>query len=191
LDRVRQLDLEFRRRLIVREAMSSPVVTVDEDQSVVKAAEIMSHNRIGAIIVESGDGQPVGIVTERDLVYRVIANDTVPREISVKEVMSSPLRTVGPDTSLEDAMALMNKANVRRLGVIYKGNLEGVISDKDIIRIMPTMIEIVRERSRIQSGDRSAGPSTVGYCDRCDMYSTNLRSINGEFICEDCRAEEE
>jgi signal-transduction protein with cAMP-binding, CBS, and nucleotidyltransferase domain len=171
--------------------MSSPVVTVDEDQSVVKAAEIMSHNRIGAIIVESGDGQPVGIVTERDLVYRVIANDTVPREISVKEVMSSPLRTVDPDTSLEDAMALMNKANVRRLGVIYKGNLEGVISDKDIIRIMPTMIEIVRERSRIQSGDRSAGPSTVGYCDRCDMYSTNLRSINGEFICEDCRAEEE
>lgn len=191
MDRVGQLDLDFKRRLIVREAMSSPVITVDEDQSVVDAAEIMSKNRIGAIIVERGGGQPVGIVTERDLVYRVIAKDAVPREIPVKEVMSSPLRTVDPETSLEDAMALMNKANVRRLGVIYKENLEGVISDKDIIRIMPTIIEIVRERSRIQSGDRTAGPSTVGYCDRCDMYSTNLRSVDGEFICEDCRAEED
>ena len=191
MDRVRRLDLDFKRRLIVREAMSSPVVTIDEDQSVVEAAEIMRKNRIGAIIVESKGGQPVGIVTERDFVYRVIAKDAIPREIQVKEVMSSPLRTVDPETSLEDAMALMNKANVRRLGVIYKENLEGVISDKDIIRIMPTIIEIVRERSRIQSGDRTAGPSTVGYCDRCDMYSSNLRSVNGEFICEDCRAEED
>lgn len=191
MDRVGPLDLDFKRRLIVREAMSSPVVTVNEEQNVVKAAEVMSNHKIGSIIVESGDGQPVGILTERDLVYRVIAKDTVPRNIPVKEVMSSPLRTVDPETSLEDAMALMNKINVRRLGVIYKGNLEGVISDKDIIRIMPTIIEIVRERSRIQSGDRSAGPSVVGYCDRCNMYSHNLRSINGEFICEDCRVEEE
>ena len=185
------MDLDFKRRLIVREAMSSPVITVNEEQNVVKAAEVMSYNKIGCIIVESGDGRPVGILTERDIVYRVIAKDAVPRDIPVKEVMSSPLRTVDPETSLEDAMALMNKINVRRLGVIYKGNLEGVISDKDIIRIMPTIIEIVRERSRIQSGDRTAGPSTVGYCDRCDMYSNNLRSVDGEFICEDCRVEEE
>jgi CBS domain-containing protein len=185
------LDFDFRRRLIVREAMSSPVVTVNEGQSVVEAAEIMSDNKIGAIIVESGDGQPIGIVTERDLVYRVIAKDTIPREVQVKEVMSSPLMTVDPDASLEDAIAVMNKANVRRLGVIYKGNLEGMISYKDIIRIMPTIIEIVRERSKIQSGDRASGPSTVGYCDRCDMYSTNLRSVDGEFLCEDCRVEGE
>ncbi|UCH57048.1 MAG: CBS domain-containing protein [Candidatus Bathyarchaeota archaeon] len=185
------MDLDFKRKLIVREAMSSPVITVNEDQSVVEAAKTMSDQRIGSIIVRSGDGQPVGIVTERDLVYRVIAKDTVPREVKVKEVMSSPLRTVDPETSLEDAMAMMGSMNVRRLGVIYKGSLEGVISDKDILRIMPTIIEIVREQSRIQSGSRLSGPSIVGYCDRCNMYSTNLRSLDGEFLCEDCRLEEE
>ena len=94
------------------------------------------------------------------------------------------------EASLEDAIAIMNRDNVRRLGVIYKGSLEGVISDKDVIRIMPTIIEIVRERSRIRSGDRTSGPSVVGYCDRCDLYSSNLRSVSGEFLCEDCRAEE-
>lgn len=174
----------------MREAMSSPVITVGEDQSVVEAAEIMSRRRVGAIIVLSGEGQPVGIMTERDIVYRVVAKDAVPREVGVKEVMSSPLRTVGPEDSLEEAMALMNRINVRRLGVVYKGSLEGVISDKDIIRLMPTIIEIVRERSKIESGDRGSSLSRLGYCDRCGMYSSNLRSMDGEFLCEDCRADE-
>jgi len=184
------VDLDLKRRLIVREAMSSPVITVNEEQSVAKAAKIMSTQRIGAIVAVGGDGQPVGIMTERDIVYRVIAEDYVPASVKVKDVMSSPLRTIDPEASLEDAMAIMNSDNVRRLGVVYKGNLEGVISDKDVIRIMPTIIEIVRERSRIRSGDRSSGPSIVGYCDRCDIYSNNLRSVSGEFLCEDCRAEE-
>ena len=84
---------------------------------------------------------------------------------------------------------MMSVNNVSRLGVVYKESLEGVISNKDIIRIMPTIIEIVRERSKIQSGDRSSGSSVVGYCDRCEMYTSNLRSVDGEFLCEDCRAE--
>ncbi len=184
------MDFDLRARMVVREAMSSPVITVDEDSSVVQAAEIMSDRGVGAIIVNSAEGQPVGIVTERDLVFRVIARDRVPRELKVKEVMSSPLKTVESETSLEEAMRMMDRLNIRRLGVTYKGRLEGVITDKDILRVMPALIEIVRERSRIHGGDAPAGPSLVGYCDRCGMYCTNLRNIDGEFLCEDCRAEE-
>jgi len=183
------LDLDFSRKLIVREAMSSPVITVWENDSAANAAGVMKEHGIGAIIVFGGESQPVGIVTERDLVYRVIAEGRSPGEINVKEVMSSPLMTVDPEASLEEAMAMMNRNNISRLGVVYRGSLEGVISDKDIIRIMPTVIEIVRERSKIQSGDKSSGSSVVGYCDRCEMYTSNLRSVDGEFLCEDCRAE--
>ncbi len=183
------MDLEFRRSLIVREAMSSPVVMVWENDSAADAAGVMKEHGIGAIIVHGGESQPVGIVTVRDLVYRVIAEGRSPAEIRVKEVMSSPLMTVDPEASLEEAMAMMSVNNIRRLGVVYRGSLEGVISDKDIIRIMPTIIEIVRERSKIQSDDRSSGSSVVGYCDRCEMYTSNLRSVDGEFLCEDCRAE--
>ncbi len=183
------MDLDLRAKMVVREAMSSPVVTVGEENSVVEAAKIMSKQGIGAIIVNSADGQPVGIVTERDLVFRVIAKDRVPRELKVKEVMSSPLKMVDPETSLEDAMRMMDRLNIRRLGVAYKGRLEGVITDKDILRVTPALIEIVRERSRIHGGDSPTGPSVVGYCDRCGMYATNLRNFDGEFLCEDCRAE--
>jgi CBS domain-containing protein len=183
------LDLDFRRALIVREAMSSPVVMVSENDSAADAAGVMKEHGIGAIFVHGGESQPVGIVTERDLVYRVIAEGKAPGEVKIKAVMSSPLITVDPEASLEEAMEMMGRNNVRRLGVVYRGSLEGVISDKDIIRIMPAIIEIVRERSKIQSGDRSSEPSVVGYCDRCEMYTSNLRSVDGEFLCEDCRAD--
>lgn len=184
------LDLDLKGKMVVREAMSSPVLTIGEDQGVVEAAKVMSKQGIGAVIVSSADGQPVGIITERDLVFRVIARNMVPRELKVKEVMSSPLKVVDPDTPLEEAMRMMDRLNIRRLGVTYKGRLEGVITEKDILRLMPALIEIERERSRIQGSNTPTGPSLVGYCDRCDLYSTNLRNVDGELLCEDCRAEE-
>jgi len=55
---------------------------------------------------------------------------------------------------------------------------------------MPALIEIVRERSRIQASSIPVGPSLLGYCDRCNMYSSNLRNVDGELLCEDCRAED-
>jgi CBS domain-containing protein len=98
---------------------------------------------------------------------------------------------VDAETSLEEAMKNMDNHNIRRLGVSHKGRLEGIITDKDILRLMPTLIDIVRERSRIVGSSNPRGPSLVGYCTRCDIYSTNLRTVDGEFLCEDCRVEEE
>jgi len=104
-------------------------------------------------------------------------------------VMSAPLRMVDPETTLEEAIRLMDEMNIRRLGVVYKDRLEGVITDKDILRVMPTLIDIVRERSKIQMDNTPAGPSLVGYCSRCEAYSNNLRVVDGELLCEDCRSE--
>ena len=185
------MDLEFTPRMVVREAMSSPVITIDEDRNIVEVAKMMKDNKIGAVIVAGGDSKPVGIVTERDIVVRVVAKGAVPKDIRVKEVMTSPLKMVEPETSLIDAMSLMGRLNIRRLGVTYKGELAGVVSDRDILRIVPTIIEIVQQRSRIRSDETLSGPSLAGYCDGCGIYSTNLRAVSGEFICEDCRAESE
>jgi signal-transduction protein with cAMP-binding, CBS, and nucleotidyltransferase domain len=183
------LDLEITHKMLVREAMSSPVIAIDENSNMVEVAGMMRDHKVGAIIVTGNDDKPVGIVTERDVVVRVVSSGAIPREIQVKEVMTSPLRMVKPETSLIDAMSIMGRLNIRRLGVSYKGRLEGVISDKDILRMVPTMIEIVQERSRIRRGDSLSGPSVVGYCDSCGIYTTNLRSMDGEFLCEDCRVE--
>lgn len=185
------MDLDITGRLVVREAMSSPVITIHENQSVVDAAKLMSQQRIGAVIVIDNEENPVGILTERDLVYRIVARDLTPRDIPVKEVMSTPLRTVDPETTLEEAMKIMDKHNIRRLGVNYKNKLEGIITERDILHLIPTLLEITREHSWIDGGNLPMGPSLVGYCSQCDMYSTNLRNINGEFLCEDCRIDDD
>jgi CBS domain-containing protein len=176
--------------MVVREAMSSPVLIVQENDNVVKAAKIMCENGLGSIIIQNEKNQPVGIITERDFVFRVIAKDIHPRTLKVKDVMSSPLKMIDSETTLEDAMKTMEKLDIRRLGVTYKGRLEGIISDKDILRLMPTLLEILKERSRIKSEGELIGFSLLGYCGGCNIYSTNLRNVNGEFLCEDCRVDE-
>jgi malate dehydrogenase (oxaloacetate-decarboxylating) len=184
------MSLDLSPKMIVREAMSSPVVTIPEDGDVIAAANLMKDHRIGAVVVVSSNGQPVGIVTERDIVVRLVALGKL-KGVNVKEIMSSPLRVVKGDTTLITAMQLMDKMNIRRLGVTNKGNLVGIISDMDLIRIMPTIVEIAREVSMINNSDSISNESIVGYCDKCELYSTRLKAVDGQFLCEDCIADEE
>ena len=109
--------------------------------------------------------------------------------------MTAPLATIEPEAPITEAARRMSRLDVRRLGVIYKGDIVGLISSKDILGIMPELIEIIQERSRIEN---AAGAETAeneeetplsGYCDRCGVYSESLRDIEGQYLCEDCRIE--
>lgn len=170
--------------------MSSPVISVNEDEDMVQVANRMREQKVGAVIVVNNSNLPVGIVTERDIVTRVVAEGVSPSTLLAGTIMTSPLKMVEPEMNLMDAMQMMDKENIRRLGVIYKGDLVGVITDRSIIRYIPTIMEIMREQREILANNPSPGGSTVGYCDRCEIYSSNLRAIDGEFLCEDCRVEE-
>jgi CBS domain-containing protein len=181
------MSLEIKTEMLVREAMSSPVISINEDEDIINVAALMKQYDVGAIIIVSKEDNPVGIVTERDLVNRVIAEGRDPRNVKSKDVMSSPLKMVAPDMTLMEAMQLMDKLNIRRLGVLYKGELVGVISDRNIIRIVPTIVDIMKERREINQIPPSFGPSIAGYCDECETYSNNLVEVDGEFLCEECR----
>lgn len=183
---VRDMSLDLTTKMLVREAMSSPVVSVDEHEDIVQVANKMREQRVGAVIVLNTQGNPIGIVTERDIVNRVVAEGVDPNMVFANKVMTSPLKMVEPELDLMDAMRMMDKENIRRLGVIYKGDLVGIVTDRTIIRLVPTILDIVREQKEIMAGNQSSS-STVGYCDRCEVYSTNLRSVDGEFLCEECR----
>lgn len=186
---MKDLSLELSAKMLVREAMSSPVVSVDENEDIVQVANKMREQRVGAVIVVNRNGNPVGIVTERDIVTRVVADGIDPNIVIANKVMSSPLKMVEPELELMDAMKMMDKENIRRLGVIYKGELVGIITDRSILRLVPTIMEIMKEQKEILGNSTMRGSSTVGYCDRCELYSNNLRQVDGEFLCEDCRAD--
>lgn len=184
------MGLDLSSKMQVREAMSSPVISVNESEDMVQVANKMREQKVGAVIVINEHGLPVGIVTERDIVTRVVAEGVSPNTLFAGKIMTSPLKMVEPEMPLMDAMRMMDKENIRRLGVIYKGDLVGVITDRSIIRFIPTIVEIMREQREILSNNPTRGASTVGYCDRCEIYSSNLRAVDGEFLCEDCRVEE-
>ena len=183
------MDLGLAPKLIVREAMSSPVVSIEEESTVFEMAKQMRDKDVGAIIIITNTGKPVGIVTERDIVNRVVSKNGIPKKIKVKDIMSSPLRMIESETTLMETLNLMNRLNIRRLGVKYKEKLVGIINNKDILRIIPTIVEIEKEKSKINTSEISRDPSIVGYCGRCESYSMNLRGIDGEFQCQDCRLE--
>jgi CBS domain-containing protein len=185
-------ELGLRTKMLVRDVMSSPVITMDEDETSNKAAVAMEKNDVGAIIVTSKSGKSIGIITERDLVIRVLAKNVKPDTIKAKEIMTTPLVTIEPEATITEAARRMNRLDIRRLGVIYKGNLVGIISSKDILGVMPELIETILERSRIEGANRTEETEEVplsGYCDRCNVYSENLKERNGQNICDECRIE--
>src|SRR5665647_1660051 len=117
-------------KMLVRDIMSSPVITMDENGSSNQAAAAMEKNEVGAVIVTNNAGQSIGIITERDLVLRVIAKNLKPDTIKAKEIMTTPLVNIEPEATISDAARRMTRLDIRRLGVIYKGNLLGIISSK-------------------------------------------------------------
>jgi CBS domain-containing protein len=188
-------EIGLRTRMLVKDIMSSPVVALDEDSTSNKVATLMDENALGCVIITNKAGKPVGIITERDLVVRVLAKNLVPDAIKAKEIMTSPLVTIQPEATISEAARRMSGMDIRRLGVIYKGNLVGLISSRDILGVMPELIEIIQERTRIEDAAEAEENMVVeetplsGYCDRCGVFSQNLKDVNGENLCEDCRIE--
>jgi CBS domain-containing protein len=187
-------EIGLRTRMIVKDVMSSPVVTLAEDETSNNVAHIMDENELGCVIVTNKAGKPVGILTERDLVIRVLSKNLKPDAIKAKEIMTSPLVTIDPDATVSEAARRMSRLNIRRLGVTYKGNLVGLVSSKDILAVMPELMEMIQERSRIESAveaeetEEEKTPLS-GYCDRCGVFSEDLKDVNGQNLCEDCRIE--
>src|SRR3989304_7077231 len=123
----------------VKEIMSREVVTIIPEESMAEAAGIMGEKHIGSLIVTKYD-TPVGIVTERDLLSKVLALGKDLREEKVEAVMSYPLITIGPTGKIKEAAQMMIQKK-GRLAVFDCGKLVGVITASDLIRSLPIVPE--------------------------------------------------
>lgn len=193
-DNLAMSDIGLTTKMFVKDVMTSPVVTLDEHVTSNEVANVMAEKALGCVIITNKTGKPVGIITERDLVHRVLAKDLVPSNIKAKLIMTSPLVTISPNSTVTDAAKQMNSLNIRRLGVVYKGSLRGIVTSKDVLGVMPELIEIIQEKTMIScvteiNQNPDVDSSLSGYCDQCDVYSENLKLINGENICEECQSD--
>ena len=116
----------------VKDIMTKDVITIDVNKSVFEAAQLMTSKGLGALIIVDR-GLPVGIITERDIVRRIVAKRTSV-DLKVAEVMTKTLITVAPDTSLKEAARIMSTNKIRRLPVLKQGQLVGIVVASDFVR---------------------------------------------------------
>jgi len=176
--------------LKVRDVMSSPVIEASENETAEQIAQKMEKYNVGSVVI-TRNGAPVGIVTKTDLVWKVVSKNLKPSEIIASSIMSSPIYSVTPETSIEGALRKMTTLKVSRLAVTYKNKLVGLVSVKDILQITPEILEIVKEHWKISGVtlSRSSEGYVEGYCDECGEWSDMLLNIDGRYLCEECRLE--
>jgi len=130
--------------LKVEDAMIDEVVTIEADATVKKAVELMNQHEIGCLIAVRS-GKAVGIVTERDMLGRVLGMSRDPERTKVSEIMTSPLVVADPQMDLEEAARLMFKMKVKKLPVVSKGDLVGLVTLTDIARFQPQIFKILKK----------------------------------------------
>lgn len=108
------------------------LVILGPDASALEAARALENNNIGAVVIQD-KGRVVGIVTDRDLALRVLARERAPGETALSEIMSSPVATLTPSDTQADAIALMQKWNVRRIPLVAGERAVGVVTLDDLL----------------------------------------------------------
>lgn len=117
----------------VKDVMSYPVISVLSTDPISEAVAKMINHEVGAVLVNAG-GKPEGIITERDLIKRIIYEGKDPSKFRCGEIMSKPLITVDPDASILKAIALMKERGIRRVVVAKEGKAVGIVTEKELIR---------------------------------------------------------
>ncbi len=116
----------------VKKIMSTNLKKASDTITAKDAAKLMRDNRIGCILIETG-GEIIGVITEADLVRKVVAEGVSPDNVQARTIMSSPLLTIDAEKTILDANDMMDKHVTRHLGVTEDGKIIGVVSSRDIM----------------------------------------------------------
>ena len=173
--------------ILVKNIMTVSPVKIESSASVQAAAKEMVKHRVGSIIIVKKKN-PIGIITETDLNKRIVAPGKDPRKLKAMDIMSSPIVFAHPNDDLEAAVEKMERHKIKRLPVVDKGKIVGIITNTDIARASPEMIDILNFRLKMRSElPTIKESSTSGICELCSEYSGDLRFENDQWICGNCR----
>jgi len=130
--------------LSIRDIMTRDVKVVREDTSVQEVVATMTKFDISSIVVVQKD-RPIGIITHKDILIKVLQPELLPSALTARNVMSVGLATIGEEASLEEAAKLMVKKRFKKLPVVQNGKLVGIITTMDIVREEPKMMTLFED----------------------------------------------
>lgn len=134
--------------ILVKDIMSKEVRMVRPDTSAQEVVATLNKFNIGSVIVVQKD-KPVGIVTVRDVMNRLVEQYLAPRVLTARQMMTSPMTTINVEATVEEAAKLMAKKNVKTLPVMDKDKLVGIMSFTDIAFKVPTLLSLLEEACHV------------------------------------------
>jgi CBS domain-containing protein len=189
---------EIDRDVSVAEVMNKAVIVMDINSDIPAIAREMVSRDAGSVIITE-NGKAMGIVTERDFARGIVTEDRRPSEVKASELLSTPLITIEPERSISEASEIMLKARIKRLPVLKDRTVIGVISNTDILIVTPGLSTILRDLIDMNREESLSIPpreefpdledSRVNVCQSCDVLSTDLRFVDGRYLCGDCQHE--
>ena len=178
--------------ITVEETMSRTPAVINSGSTVSDAGKKMLDEDVGSLIVVD-DAKIVGIITEKDIVRETTKNARDPAKTKVSEVMTRPVVTVSPETDLYDASITMTKRKIRRLPVEKDGRLVGMVTQRDVMRAHPAVMDIFLENMKIREPRMGPipleEPTISGVCESCGNYSDTLVDSKGMMVCRECYVE--
>ncbi len=127
--------------MFVREVMKKNIKTASSGQSVIDAARVMKENNIGSLVVVNDTLE--GIVTERDILNKVVADGKDPGSLKVSDIMTKEVISIAPDKDMEEACELMSQHRIKRLPVVFSDEVVGIITSTDVVSILSAAIKEV------------------------------------------------
>lgn len=177
----------------VGDIMTRNFISAKPDISVLNAVRLMVKKRVGSLVLVE-DNILRGILTEKDIMW-VLSKKNSKKDLSkikAREICTKKITTIRPSADIYDATKLMKKAKFRRLPVVIKKRVIGLLTLKDILRIEPELFEIAQEGYMIKEEAEKLKRKEVresfkeGICEECGNFDI-LYNIDGELICEECR----
>lgn len=176
----------------VMHAMTKEPIEVAPDTSLQECSKLMANNHVGSLIIRE-NGELKGIITEQDIVRKAVAVGLDTEKTTVSEIMVEELTVIEPDKDIYDALVLMKKLNIRQLPVMKNGNMEGLLTLKDILKIEPQLFDLLVEKFELREAERKPIHRfipTEGVCQACGEYSEKINNVDGTLLCDKCKEEQ-
>ena len=178
------------------QVMVREVVKGDKELNLMDAAKLMREHDVDSIVVLS-NGEPVGIVTEGDIISELVSKDIKPSTLKLKDIMTTPIITASSNDRLFDIAKQMAAKRIRKIPVIDNGELVGIVADRDIMSVSSEMNSILEELLEINGEREPLGIEDEGermgqgICEKCGSFSYYLEIEGGLMVCESCKEEME
>lgn len=167
----------------VGDAMTRNPIAATPDESVVSCAKKMLKHDVGSLVIKEGH-KVVGVVTDRDIIDRVVSKKKDPEKTKVREVMTTKLVTISQKEDMYEAFVIMGNEDIRWLPVVDKNRFAGLLTMKDILKIQPALFDLVASSMILREEKNKIKES--GCCDICGSRGS-LVKVGDRWLCGGCK----